>query len=208
MDNATPTSSSSSMFMRFQKKVVSKISNKNTVKLFMGETAKRCIDNLSLLILLHNGGLKKQADSITNDTIKIIMKIGLLYANNQLSESEVELLESTLVDMGSLARTVITFHEDKKAYNNKRLSDLLQSCHNKICALIRDHLTDNSKARVDNVFGCFNNLSFLDDVFKIRKYENVMPVLVQDLRKLLDDGLQPNSLKVIYIVNFILMLLY
>lgn len=197
MDKATSPSSSSSMFMRFQKKVVSKISNKNTVKMLLGETTKRCIDNLSLLILLHSGGPKEHADSIKNDAIKIIMKIGLLYVNNQLSGSEVDLLQSILEDMHSLARTVITFHEDKKAYNNKQLSDLLQSCHNKICALIRNHLSDNSKARVDNVFSCFNNLSFLDNVFKKRKYENVMPVLVKDLRKLLDDGLQSNSLKVI-----------
>jgi hypothetical protein len=81
---------SQSLSLRIQKKVASKMSNKNVAKIFIDDTTGRILDNLYLLSKEYTNN-KTKAEKILNDTIKIIVKIGLLIKNNQLNEEEIKL---------------------------------------------------------------------------------------------------------------------
>ena len=85
-NNKTTSPSSNnaqSLALRFQKKVASKMSSKSVAKIFIDDTTGRILDNLSSLIKDFSGS-KKQAESILTDIIKIIVKIGILFKNNQI----------------------------------------------------------------------------------------------------------------------------
>ena len=56
-------------------------------------------------------------------------------------------------------------------------------------AIIRRHLTDKSKERVDHVYDFFSDQKFLEDVYKSTgPYRPILGLIVDDARRLLDDG--------------------
>jgi hypothetical protein len=189
-ENNNPSSpNAQNLALRIQKKLASKVSSKNMAKIFIDDVTGRCLDNLSRLIREHSGGSKKQAEAILNDIIKIILKIGVLFKNDQLNRDEMRACDRFRQTFHSFAKSALSFYEIEFTYDQKYLRDLLSTCQDSIHEIIRAHLTDKSKGRVDNVFGYFNDAQFLDDVFKNRKYHKIMQAIVDDVRKLLDDGL-------------------
>lgn len=189
-NNTSPSpSNAQTLALRVQKKLASKVSSKQVAKIFIDETTGRCLDNLSRLIREHSGGSKKQAESILKDIIKIIFKIGILFKNDQLNGEEMKACDRFRQTFHSFAKSALSFYEIEFTYEQKYLRDMLSTCQQAIHDIIRAHLTDKSKARVDNVFGFFNDSAFLDDIFKHRKHESTMQAIVDDVRKLLDDGL-------------------
>lgn len=174
--------------LRIQKKIASKVSNKNVAKIFIDDTTGRCLDNLNKLIREYSGS-KKQAEAILNDIIKIIFKIGILFKNGQLSPEELRICDQFRQTFHSFAKSALSFYEIEYTYEQKYLKDLLHTCQQAIQAIVKAHLTDKSKGRVDNVFGFFGDAKFLDEVFKGRKYNQIMQVIVDDVRKLLDEGM-------------------
>lgn len=174
--------------LRIQKKIASKVSNKNVAKIFIDETTGRTLDNLFKLVKEYSNS-KKQAESILNDIIKIIFKIGVLFKNDQLSKEELNLCDSFRQTFHLFAKSALSFYEIEFTYDQKYLIDLLKMCQNSIHLIVKQHLTEKSKNRIDNVFNFFLDKNFLDDVFKNQKYNSIMKPLVEDVRKLLDEGM-------------------
>jgi hypothetical protein len=81
---------SQSLGLRIQKKIASKMSNKNVAKIFIDDTTGDVLDNLFIIVKDYTNS-KSKAEKILNDIIKIIVKVGLLVKNNQLSEDELKM---------------------------------------------------------------------------------------------------------------------
>ncbi|CAF0769640.1 unnamed protein product [Brachionus calyciflorus] len=177
-----------SLALRIQKKVASKMSNKNMAKIFIDETSGRLLDNLYKLVKDYSGS-KKLAESILNDIIKVIVKIGILVKNEQLSSDELKLCNDFRQTFHLFAKSALSFYEIEYTFDQKHLHNLLVSCQASMHSIIKFHLTDKSKNRVDNVFNFFSDITFLEDIFKNHKYSTQMQVIVDDARKLVDDGL-------------------
>ena len=177
-----------SLALRIQKKVASKMSNKNMAKIFIDETSGRLLDNLFKLVKEYSGS-KKVAESILNDIIKVIVKIGILVKNEQLSQEELQVCNNFRQTFHSFAKSALSFYEIEYTFDPRHLNSLLLTCKSSMHTIIRMHLTDKSKNRVDNVFNFFADLKFLEEIFRNSKYSAYMQVVVDDARKLVDEGL-------------------
>ena len=65
---------------------------------------------------------------------------------------------------------------------------MLINCQKTIQLVVKNHLTDKSKQRIDNVFNFFSSQNFLESVFRDEKYNAIMNKVVEDVRKLVDEG--------------------
>ena len=65
---------------------------------------------------------------------------------------------------------------------------MLKNCQSMIQQIVKPHLTDKSKQRIDNIFTFFSNQNFLESVFRDHKYNSQMDKIVNDVRKLVDEG--------------------
>ncbi len=89
-DDKVNAFNSQSLGLRIQKKIASKMSNKNMAKIFIDDTTGRILDNLSIIVKEYTNSRSK-SEKILNDVIKIIVKVGLLVKNNQLNDDELKL---------------------------------------------------------------------------------------------------------------------
>lgn len=180
--------SAQSLALRVQKKVASKMSNKNMAKIFIDDTSGRLLDNLYKLVKEYSAN-KKLAESILNDIIKVIVKIGILVKNEQLSGEEIKNCDNFRQSFHLFTKSALSFFEIEYTFDLKHLQKLLVSCRSYMHDIIRGHLTDKSKNRVDNVFNFFTESKFLEEIFRNAKYSSIMKVIFEDARKLVDDGL-------------------
>ena len=80
-------------------------------------------------------------------------------------------------------------YEIDYTFDKYYLSDVLKKCKEMTHAIIKRHLTDKSKDRVDNVYDFFADPKFLEDIYKpIGPYRPTLGLIVDDARRLLDDG--------------------
>ncbi|RNA04348.1 tumor necrosis factor alpha-induced 8-like [Brachionus plicatilis] len=180
--------SAQSLALRIQKKVASKMSNKNMAKIFIDETSGRLLDSLYKLVKEYSAN-KKLAESILNDIIKVIVKIGILVKNEQLSSDEIKNCDNFRQSFHLLTKSALSFYEIEYTFDLKHLQKLLMSCKSYMHDIIRGHLTDKSKNRVDNVFNFFSESKFLEEIFRNAKYSSIMKAIFEDARKLVDEGL-------------------
>lgn len=197
---------SQSIALRIQKKVASKMSNKNMAKIFIDDVTGRLLDNVYNLVKLYTNS-RRQADSILNDIIKIIVKIGILFRNDQLSQDELRLCNSFRQTFHSFVKSALSFYEIEYSFDKDHLAALLRHCQSTMQQVVKSHLTDKSKQRIDHVFNFFADKKFLEDVFnssvksggnKINcspngkenatSYQCLMKSIVEDVRKLVDEG--------------------
>lgn len=186
-NNKTSPSTTQSLAIRIQKKIASKMSNKSIAKIFIDDITGRILDNLYNLTKEYTNS-KKQAESILNDIIKIIVKIGILFKNNQLSTDELKLCNNFRQSFHYFIKSALSFYEIQYTFDHELLHDRLKESQRLIHSIVQQHLTDKSKNRIDNVFNFFSDQNFLQQIFKNNKYAKLMNLIVEDARSLIDEG--------------------
>lgn len=186
-NNNSQVNNAQSLAFRLQKKIASKVSNKNVAKIFVDDLTGRILDNLYKLVKEYSSS-SKQAESILKDIIKIIVKIGLLFKNDKLNQNELKECNNFRQNFHIFVKSALSFYEVDFTFDYEYLSSILTSCRNSINSVIRNHLTDKSLKRVENVFDFFKERQFLEEVFKNSKYSSFMDSIVKDTRVLLDEG--------------------
>eukprot|EP00102_Acyrthosiphon_pisum_P024511 XP_016661721.1 PREDICTED: tumor necrosis factor alpha-induced protein 8-like protein isoform X2 [Acyrthosiphon pisum] len=81
---------SKEIILQAQKKFLGKVTNKNVIKLFIHERNANILDNLYRLAKIYTGN-KKESEKLTKNIIKIIVKLSILYRNDQFDSNELEL---------------------------------------------------------------------------------------------------------------------
>lgn len=187
-NNTSGFTSSQSLALRLQKNIASKMSTKSVAKIFIDEPTGRILDNLHKLVKEYTKN-KKQAETLLNNIIKIIIKIGLLYKNEQLSTSELALCDDFRMQFHSFVKAALSFYEVDFTFDAKFLKQQLVECERLINLIIKVHLTDKSKGRIESIFSFFADEAFLAYIFKGTPSSKVlMNLIVDDTRKLVEEG--------------------
>lgn len=175
--------------LRTQKKLLSKMATKKTVKVFIDETSARVLDNLYKLAKEYSGN-KKTSEKVVKDLIKIVIKIGVLYRNDQFTEDELRLAEQFKKKFRTVAMTVISFYEVDFSFDKNYLAKALNECSTMVKELIKNHLTEKSVGRVENVFGFFGNSDLLEAMFRADSpHRPLLGKIVTDLNTMMENNI-------------------
>ncbi|XP_054720271.1 protein salivary glands marred-like [Uloborus diversus] len=173
---------------RAQKKLLSRMANKSIAKVFIDDTTGNLLDNLYRLGRGQSGN-KKEAEKVVKNIIKIVIKIGILYRNDQFNQDELWTAEKFKQKFHSTAMAIISFFEVEFSYDRNFLLQSLNECRALIKNLVVRHLTEKSINRIEHVFNFFANPGFLDDVFsRDSPHKEVLGRIISDMHKLMEDG--------------------
>lgn len=132
---------------------------------------------------------KKEAHKIIKDVIKIALKVGILYRNNQFSPDEMETAERFKKKMNQAAMTAVSFYEVDYTFDRNILSELLLECRDLLHELVETHLTARSHSRIDHVFNHFADVAFLAVLYgSSEEYGRYLKTICQGINKLLEEG--------------------
>ncbi|CAG5124329.1 unnamed protein product, partial [Candidula unifasciata] len=173
--------------LRAQKKLLGKMSSKKIAMSFIDETTGRLLDNAHRLLRQYKGS-KKEADKLLKYIIKSVVKIGILYKNDQFNREELNNIDQFKQKFHALAMTVVSFHQVDFTYDKAFMRQSVEECRQLLQTIIERHLTDKSKSRVDLVFHTFYEPELLDAVFTDKTYKSLMESVVIDLNTLMDEG--------------------
>ena len=155
--------SSKNIGLRIQKKVIGKFSTKSVAKAFIDDDFGRLLDILHSI--LREEFDSKKADKIIKNLIKVTVKIGLLFKNNQFNQDELAIGAKLRTKLRHAALTVISFHEVDFTYDRTFLVKNVDECGDMLHRLVNRHLSDKSHSRINSVIEAFSNGPLLDKVF-------------------------------------------
>ncbi|MFT7797200.1 tumor necrosis factor alpha-induced protein 8-like protein 3 [Arapaima gigas] len=182
------TFNSKSLALQAQKKILSKMATMAVANLLTDDTSSEILDELYKATREYTRS-KKEAHKIVNDIIKIALKVGILYRNQQFSPEELETVERFKKKMNQAAMTAVSFHEVDYTFDRVILSDVLQECRDLLHELVDNHLTARSHSRIDHVFDHFANVEFLTVLYSSSdEYRPCLMKICQGINKLLDEG--------------------
>ena len=166
--------SSKNLGLQVQKKFATKFATKGVVKHFIDDELGTILDKMYQIATQETDS--KKAHKLVKDLIKIIVKLGLLYRNNQFNPEELRLGEEMRRKLKKVALTVISFYEVDFTYDRAFLVAHVKDLGDQLHRLVDRHLKAKSHARIDNVIQFFANGDILDKVFASDgKYRPMLP---------------------------------
>ncbi|NXQ00225.1 TFIP8 protein, partial [Vidua macroura] len=147
---ATDVFNSKSLAIQAQKKILGKMVSKSIATTLIDDTSSDVLDELY-----------REAEKIIKNLIKIVLKLAILYRNNQFNQDEIALMEKFKKKVHQLAKTVVSFHQVDYTFDRNFLSKLLNECRELLHEIIQRHLTAKSHGRINNVFDHFSDCEFL-----------------------------------------------
>ena len=154
--------------------------------MFIDDIAARLLDNLYRLTKDYAQS-KKTAEKIIKDLIKTVIKIGILYRNDQLTQGELDLADEFRRKFRTVAMTVISFYQVDFSFDKNFLSSALGECAGILKQLVQRNLTEKSLGRIDNVFTFYSNAAFLEVLFRANgPYREVLGKIVTDLNTMVE----------------------
>eukprot|EP00118_Oscarella_pearsei_P006265 m.28431 g.28431 ORF g.28431 m.28431 type:complete len:198 (+) comp30772_c1_seq2:345-938(+) len=151
--------------LRIQKKILGKMATKKMAKAFIDEDEGALLDAVQVLALREIDGERK-AKKIVKNLIKIVIKMAVLYRNDQFNTEELRIGEKFKEKFRQTALTVVSFHDVDFTYDRAFLEKEVATCEELLHQLIKRHLTEKSHGRVAMVFEFFRRDGTLDNLFK------------------------------------------
>ncbi|XP_018092376.1 tumor necrosis factor alpha-induced protein 8 isoform X1 [Xenopus laevis] len=187
-DVATDIFNSKNLAVQAQKKILGKMaSSKYIATSLIDDTSGEVLDELYQVTREYTQN-KKDAEKITKNLIKTVIKLAVLYRNNQFNEEEIGLMEKFKRKVHQLAMTVVSFYQVEYTFDRNVLSKLLNECRELLHQVIQRHLTAKSHGRVNNVFDHFSNCEFLAALYNpFGPYKKHLQRLCNGVNKMLDE---------------------
>ncbi len=177
--------SSKNIGLRIQKKVIGKFSTKSMAKAFIDDDFGKLLDILHSI--LKQEFESKKADKIIKNLIKVTVKIGLLFKNNQFNQDELAIGAKLRTKLRQAALTVISFHEVDFTYDRTFLVKIVDECGDMLHRLVDRHLSDKSHTRINSVIEAFSNGALLDKVFlSDGQFHHHLETISQGFHKVVD----------------------
>ena len=176
-----------SISLRVQKKFLGKLTSRKVINTFIDETSGRILDNLYRLA--KDNSDKKTAEKVIKNVIKTIIKVGVLYRNDQFNADELDIAEKFKGKFRTIIMTIVSFFQVDFSYDRNFLTDAMNDCCSMLKRLVLRHLTDKSLGRIEHVFTFFGDNNFLDTNFRPNgDHRDLMGKIVEDLNSLLENG--------------------
>ena len=177
-----------SVVVKAQKKIFGKLNNRKFASKMLDDVSARVLDNMYKLAKDYSD--KKTAEKVTKHLIKSVIKIGILYNNNQYNKEELDTAEAFRKKFNRLMLTVVSFYTIDFSYDRSFLIKEINQCRDLIKSFIKRHLTEKSLGRIDNIFNFYSNERFLDTVFtKNGPHSSTMDIIINDVNQLLQEQL-------------------
>lgn len=181
--------------LSIQKKILGKVSSKNAVKHFIDDSTSSVLDQMYAILkqFTNKDESKKmnkdEAKKILKYIIKIVVKIAIMFRNDQFNATELEYAAAFKKKFHSLIMTVISFYEVAFTYDQAYLQIGLEECRQILQSLIERHSKDKTKGRLDEVFKFFDNGAFMEAIFQEdSQYKEQMDSICDELRKMIEKG--------------------
>uniref|UniRef100_A0A8C9FH18 Tumor necrosis factor alpha-induced protein 8 n=1 Tax=Pavo cristatus TaxID=9049 RepID=A0A8C9FH18_PAVCR len=185
---ATDVFNSKSLAIQAQKKILGKMVSKSIATTLIDDTSSDVLDELYRVTKEYTQN-KKEAEKIIKNLIKIVLKLAILYRNNQFNQDEIALMEKFKKKVHQLAKTVVSFHQVDYTFDRNFLSKLLNDCRELLHQIIQRHLTAKSHGRVNNVFDHFSDCEFLAALYNpFGPYKLHLQKLCDGVNRMLDEG--------------------
>jgi Domain of unknown function (DUF758) len=85
--------------------------------------------------------------------------------------------------------SIISFFEVDFSFDLNYLQKLISEVHQLLKEIVRNHLTEKSMNKIDEIFDFFNNPQFLESIFKADSpHRDVMGQIVSDLNKIMEQN--------------------
>ncbi|XP_062815685.1 tumor necrosis factor alpha-induced protein 8-like protein 1 [Anolis carolinensis] len=182
------TFSTKNLALQAQKKVLSKMASKTTASLFIDDTSSEILDELYRVTKEFTRN-RKEAQKITKNLVKVIVKLGLLHRSGQFGPEELSLLERFRKKVHALAMTAVSFHQVDFTFDRRVLSAMLNECRELLHQAVNTHLTAKSHARINHVFNHFSDYEFLSALYgPAEPYRTHLPRICAGLNQMLDEG--------------------
>ncbi|KAK2522094.1 Tnfaip8l3 [Columba guinea] len=179
--------SSKNLALQAQKKILSKMASKTMANMLIDDTSSEIFDELYKVTKEHTRN-KKEAHKIMKDLIKVAIKIGILYRNNQFNQEELEIVDKFRKKLNQTAMTIVSFYEVEYTFDRNVLAELLNECKDLVHELVGRHLTPRSHGRINHVFNHFADVEFLTALYSLdgdcRPY---LKKICDGINKLLDE---------------------
>lgn len=113
-----------------------------------------------------------------------MIKIAVLNKNDQFDAGEKQLANKFYDKFTRLQMIITSFHEVDYSYDLAFILPKIKEIHTMLKDLVKNHLTDKSLMRIDEVFTFFEDPDFLDELFKENSpYRDLMDKIVADMNK-------------------------
>uniref|UniRef100_A0A8C2YTZ9 Tumor necrosis factor alpha-induced protein 8 n=1 Tax=Chinchilla lanigera TaxID=34839 RepID=A0A8C2YTZ9_CHILA len=150
---------SKNLAVQAQKKILGKMVSKSIATTLIDDTSSEVLDELYRVTKEYTQN-KKEAERIIKNLIKTVIKLAILYRNNQFNQDELALMEKFKKKVHQLAMTVVSFHQVDVALNF--MTFLKSSCWWLMCTKLPILIqfssfvcTFFSKPRAFSCFYCF-----------------------------------------------------
>ncbi|TRZ03318.1 hypothetical protein DNTS_027483 [Danionella cerebrum] len=180
--------STKNLALQAQKKLMSKMATKSVANLFIDDTSSEVLDELYRVTKEYTRN-RKEAQKIIKNLIKMVVKLGVLYRNNQFNNEELVLVERFRKKVHTLAMTAVSFYQIDFTFDRRVLSNLLNDCRELLHQAINRHLTAKSHGRINHVFNHFSDCEFLATLYGPSEvYRSHLQKICDGVNKMLDDG--------------------
>ncbi|XP_041912511.1 tumor necrosis factor alpha-induced protein 8-like protein 1 isoform X1 [Alosa alosa] len=180
--------STKNLALQAQKKLMSKMANKTVANMFIDDTSSEVLDELYRVTKEYTRN-RKEAQKIIKNLIKMVVKLGVLYRNNQFSADELALVEGFRKKVHTLAMTAVSFHQIEFTFDRRIMSGILNECRELLHQAINRHLTAKSHSRINHVFNHFADCDFLATLYgPTEVYRGHLQRICDGVNKMLDEG--------------------
>ncbi|XP_051894159.1 tumor necrosis factor alpha-induced protein 8-like protein 1 isoform X2 [Pristis pectinata] len=177
-----------SLAMQAQKKLLGKMANKSMANIFIDDTSSDVLDELYQVTKEYTKN-KKEAQKVIKNLIKVVIKLGVLYRNNQFNAEELVLVDKFRKKVHQLAMTAVSFHQIDFTFDRRVLASILNECRELLHQAINRHLTSKSHGRVNHIFNHFADCEFLATLYgPTEPYRTHVQKLCEGVNKMLEDG--------------------
>lgn len=184
---ATDVFNSKNLAVQAQKKILGKMVSKSIATTLIDDTSSEVLDELYRVTKEYTQN-KKEAEKIIKNLIKTVIKLAILYRNNQFNQDELALMEKFKKKVHQLAMTVVSFHQVDYTFDRNVLSRLLNECREMLHQIIQRHLTAKSHGRINNVFDHFSDCDFLAALYNpFGNFKPHLQKLCDGINKMLDE---------------------
>ncbi|XP_005992021.1 tumor necrosis factor alpha-induced protein 8-like protein 1 [Latimeria chalumnae] len=176
------------MALQAQKKLLSKMASKTMANVFIDDTSSEVLDELYRITKEYTKN-KKEAQKIIKNLIKVVIKLGLLFRNNQFNPDELALVDIFRKKVHTLAMTAVSFYQIDFTFDRRVMSSMLNDCRDLLHQVTNRHLTAKSHSRINHIFNHFADCDFLATLYGPSEfYRAHLQVICEGINKMLDEG--------------------